>query len=99
MNTARQSMQPERAEKIERIRIAMKDVIVIPKGRSLRRYTLDHDRNGKWRIGYTWSRTYAHSITGNVYDTTLGTGPTFTEALVNAVRQQSKRRAKLEATP
>jgi hypothetical protein len=64
--------QSDHSAKCGRIAEALRSLMVLPKGRSIRRFTHGpYVRGESYFVGYTWTRTYANYMTGNVYDVTL----------------------------
>lgn len=84
----------DQAIKTDQISEALSGVVVIPKGRSLRRYT--HGWNNiertEYFIGYNWMRPYSNHMTGMVYDATIARGRDFDDALAKAKAAMLKKR-------
>lgn len=87
--------QTDHALKVEQIRDALRGITVIPKNRSLRRYThgWSNRERTEYYIGYTWSRPLSNHMTGMVYDVTIARGRDFDDALAKAKAIMLKKRA------
>lgn len=90
--------QSDYAIKRDRAAEALRGLMVLPKGRSIRRFTHGcHAPGESYFVGYTWSRTYSNPMTGNVYDVTLGVGTDFDSALADAIQRETKKRGRRDA--
>lgn len=85
----------------QKIANALRGIMVLPKNRSLRRYThgWTSPARTEYFIGYTWMRPRAHHMTGCVYDVTIARGKDFDDALAKAVARMQKKREQQEDQP
>lgn len=83
-------MANDYSQRRDQIAAALRGLLKLPAGRSIRRFThgwTTYQGKRGYYVGYTWMRTHANHMTGMVYETTIARGATFEDALAAAVRK------------